>query len=428
MYTILIQIVFYQLLFLVLYEVLLKRDTHYNLQRAYLLFTPIVALLLPYMVLPSLSQGMSETYQVSLPTIFLDGTTTEEASLVVTTKSTLFTLWLLGVGISSLWFLWKFRSLYRLRRTAKIIDKGNHKLAKLPNTDMAFSFWNTIYLGDELGESAREVIYKHEKVHITHRHTLDLLTVHLLRILFWWNPILYLYQNRLEAVHEYIADAEVIEHIPKKEYYQNLLSQVFKTTPINFTNTFYKPSLIKNRILMLQKIKSTRKSKFKYLLAIPLLMFMLVVASCSDTEVVEPDSVIVTENMPMPPPPPPPPPLPPAPPVPFSIIENAPVFPGCEEDADPKACMSSKITEHIAGNFNTNLGNELGLKGIQQINVMFTINTSGELTNIKIRGPHEELEKETSRVIELLPKMIPGEQKGVKVPVTYTLPIRFEIE
>src|SRR5699024_940473 len=122
-----------------------------------------------------------------------------------------------------------------LRTSARILKKGDYNLAMLPNTDTAFSFGNTVYLGQELEDKAKEVILKHEKVHVAQKHSLDLILFQLLRIVFWWNPILYLFQNRLQAVHEYIADAEVLQTITKKEYYQSLLSQVFKTNDFSFT-------------------------------------------------------------------------------------------------------------------------------------------------------------------------------------------------
>lgn len=217
--TILILIVFYQILFLALYEVLLKRDTHYNLQRFYLLLLPVLALFLPYVVVPVLSEGLSEAYQVSMPIIFLSeaGANSELMSAnanvsVGSDYSILLTVWIIGALLSSILFLWKYRSLRQLRANASIVDKGNYKLASLPNTDVAFSFGSTIYLGEGLEKEAKEVILKHEKVHVAQKHSVDLVVYQLFRIVFWWNPMLYLFQKRLEAVHEYIADAVVVEH------------------------------------------------------------------------------------------------------------------------------------------------------------------------------------------------------------------------
>lgn len=419
--TILIQIVFYQILFLALYEVLLKRDTHYNLQRFYLLFLPVLALFLPYLVIPALSKGIVETYQLSMPAILLGDVSNGELVNTSTTRtvgnsySVLFIIWAVGAGVSSLWFLWKYLSLLKLRATASLVDNGNYKLASLPNTDVAFSFGNTIYLGEALEEEAKEVILKHEKVHVAQKHSMDLILYQLLRIVFWWNPVIYLFQNRLEAVHEYIADAEVVAHIAKKEYYQNLLSQVFKTNGISFTNTFYKQSLIKKRIIMLQKIKSPRKSKFKYLLVFPLLAFMLVIVSCA-SHIAKNDKLKETEVVEM------------VDDVPFAVVDKVPVYPECEgNNEELRNCMNQKINELVASHFNTSLGKELGLEGVQSIMTMFTIDKSGNISDINVRAPHKELEKEARRVLDLLPQFIPGEQKGNKVGVTFTLPIRFTV-
>lgn len=419
--TILIQIVFYQILFLALYEVLLKRDTHYNLQRFYLLFLPVLALFLPYLVIPALSKGIVETYQLSMPAILLGDVSNGELVNTSTTRtvgnsySVLFIIWAVGAGVSSLWFLWKYLSLLKLRATASLVDNGNYKLASLPNTDVAFSFGNTIYLGEALEEEAKEVILKHEKVHVAQTHSMDLILYQLLRIVFWWNPVIYLFQNRLEAVHEYIADAEVVAHIAKKEYYQNLLSQVFKTNGISFTNTFYKQSLIKKRIIMLQKIKSPRKSKFKYLLVFPLLAFMLVIVSCA-SHIAKNDKLKETEVVEM------------VDDVPFAVVDKVPVYPECEgNNEELRNCMNQKINELVASHFNTSLGKELGLEGVQSIMTMFTIDKSGNISDINVRAPHKELEKEARRVLDLLPQFIPGEQKGNKVGVTFTLPIRFTV-
>src|SRR5690625_7688649 len=116
---------------------------------------------------------------------------------------------------------------------------------------------------------------------------------------------------------------------------------------------------------MLQKSKSPRRFKLKYLLVLPLLAFMLVVASCSSDEQV-PNSVVVTKDMPQPPPPPPLPPLPPPPSTPFNEVDKVPVFPTCEGNSDLIACMNAKIQEHVVGNYNSDLGKELGLEGIDR--------------------------------------------------------------
>jgi len=117
--------------------------------------------------------------------------------------------------------------------------------------------------------------------------------------------------------------------------------------------------------------------------------------------------------------------------VPFSVIENVPVFPGCEKKKGnnaKKACMSEKISRFVNKKFNTDLASELGLSGRQRINVIFKIDKSGNITNIRARAPHPGLEKEAKRVIGLLPKMQPGKQRGKSVTVPYSLPILFQVQ
>lgn len=117
---------------------------------------------------------------------------------------------------------------------------------------------------------------------------------------------------------------------------------------------------------------------------------------------------------------------------PFSMIdvERVPIFPGCESasnNAERMACMSEKLTKLIQKKFNTDLAAELGLKGIQRIQVEFMIDNTGHVTNIKTRSPYSKLEKEAERVVGKIPVMTPGMQRNEPVSVVYNLPIAFQV-
>ena len=116
--------------------------------------------------------------------------------------------------------------------------------------------------------------------------------------------------------------------------------------------------------------------------------------------------------------------------VPFAVIENVPVFPGCERGNNEKKrkCMSEKISKFVQRKFNTDLAGDLGLTGRQRISVIFKIDKGGNVTGVRARAPHPRLEKEAQRVINLLPKMQPGKQKGKAVIVPYSLPIIFQVQ
>jgi len=117
--------------------------------------------------------------------------------------------------------------------------------------------------------------------------------------------------------------------------------------------------------------------------------------------------------------------------VPFLVIENVPIFPGCENEANnaaKKECMSEKAKEFVKNTFNTDLANDLELEGQQRIFVTFKIDKNGDVVNVRARVPQPKLEEEAVKVVKSLPHMTHGKQRGVPVGVLYGLPIIFQVE
>ncbi|MCX2718182.1 energy transducer TonB [Lentiprolixibacter aurantiacus] len=116
--------------------------------------------------------------------------------------------------------------------------------------------------------------------------------------------------------------------------------------------------------------------------------------------------------------------------VPFAVIENVPIFPGCESaknNDERKLCFQEKIQEHVRKEFTyPQSALELGIKG--RVFVQFEINSKGLISGIRTRGPDKLLEKEAARIIASLPKMKPGTQRGQAVKVPYSIPINFMIQ
>ncbi len=463
----LLQIFVLQILFLAVYDLFLKRETFFLLNRIYLLITPILGCILPFINLEFLQQTVPQQYVFQLPAVLIGNTT----SVTLSTPTSfwlpsLLDFWFLGIACSTLFLLWKFYKITKLYIAGNTAYYDGLKLKILPKTDTAFSFFNIIFLGEEISEANKPNIIAHEKIHIKQQHSLDLFFFELLRIIFWFNPIVYFFQNRMATLHEFIADAEVAKAKDRKQYYQNLLSEVFQTEKISFINTFFNQSLIKKRISMLQKSKSTRSAQFKYLLLFPIICGMLFYTACSndpkaeETQIVQQsDSEVMNKinelaeaimkkgEM-----------------TPeeekalklltiearpgdkvytsvkeyldetseeyaFGTIEKVPVFPGCSGENDAmKKCFSERISAFVAENFNIKLGQDLGLVGRQRIAVKFKIDKAGKIVDVKARAPKPELEAEAIRVIKLLPQMQAGEQSGEKVGVLYSLPIVFDVK
>lgn len=116
--------------------------------------------------------------------------------------------------------------------------------------------------------------------------------------------------------------------------------------------------------------------------------------------------------------------------VPDGVLEKVPVYPGCENALTNRLrrqCMSNFISAFVMKKFNTDITASLPLTGQQKIYVIFKIDKEGKVINVDARAPHQELAYEAIRVVNQLPQMQPGYQRGKPVMVPYSLPIVFNI-
>ncbi|MGY5848817.1 M56 family metallopeptidase [Salegentibacter sp. F14] len=471
----LLQVILFQLAFLLGYEVLFKKETFFNANRAYLLLSPVLALFLPFLKIEGLEQLFPvETIQgmtlIDLPEVFIGNQPSAKGGLpevLLQDKSFQINWYLVvyfgGVFMSTLLFFKKYQSLNRLFRFKRISVEKTFRIIEIPNSKIACTFYKTIFLGDGLPKEDREQILSHEIVHVKQKHSLDLVFFELLKIIFWYNPLIYIFQHRIAALHEFIADASVVKTVQRRNYYEQLLNTAFNSQNISFINQFFKHSLIKKRIIMLQKSRSKSIAKFKFLLIVPLLLIMLTYVACSDNSQVigreqsiaeqladiqkaldqgqelneeevrqlaeimatakgyVPSSSTTSEKVG----------YSSGKDVPFAVIDEVPVFPGCESLTDQeerKKCMSSGIADFVNSNFKVKEMREFAEIGLNRVIVQFKIDDAGRIAEAKARAKSPELEAEALRVINALPQMQPGKQQGKEVGVMYSLPIVFQVE
>ncbi|MCW5518569.1 energy transducer TonB [Aureitalea sp. L0-47] len=467
-----IQTIAFQLLFLVLYDLFLRKETFFNWNRVYLLITPILSLVLPFIRIGSLREAIPMEYTFQLPAVIVGNAPATEQIVETAFQFPWMLVWITGAALSTLWFTYKCFRIVRIRRSSYTELNAVSGVRIIPRSDTAFTFFNTIYLGENLSEKQKTHILFHERIHVEERHTFDLILFELLRIVFWFNPLVYIFQKRISALHEFTADRKVARANERKAYYQEILSQVFQTESISFINTFFKHSLIKNRIIMLQKSNSKRIFQLKYLMILPIICGMLIYTSCAqETEPVstnETNDFVAGTNTDI---------------IndiqalkasiaakgdlseeeqkalkslytkaygdvdntgnlhfdsknngqqklAFATIDRVPTFPGCEglsNDASKK-CFTQKVANFVVQNFNTKVSKDSEISGKQRIIVHFNITDTGKIDKVKAKAQHSELIDEAIRVIETLPEMIPGEHKGKKVTVEFALPIIFEMD
>ena len=499
-----LQVLLFQALFLAVYDFFLQKETFFKWNRRYLLVTPILSFIIPLLKFETFQRALPQEYMVQLPTVFLNPQAViEQANNSNSTLNYITILFYVGLLIFASLFLIKLIKIIQLIIANKVIKKQHYSLVVLEKKQSAFSFFNYIFINESLLKNEDLQIIKHELIHCKQYHTFDLIFFEVLKIVLWFNPMVYVYQKRITLLHEYISDAEVVKETDKKTYFNKLLSETFNVENISFINQFFKHSLIKKRIVMITKEKSKKMKQLKYLLVLPLLVSMLFYVSCTndaqtdiddmnriiENEVISPngnyfegkngfkmfmgthlagevvsyeemnerekdffnnfknlknskieytlmidsngdrihfikvptppmnnkssDKIVVEDDGS----------------VSFAIIEDVPVFPGCEgTEEELRMCLQEKITKLVNNNFNSKLANGLGLKtGIHKIFVMFKIDKDGNIGEVKARASHQELADEATRVINLLPKMIAGKQKGENVGVKYSLPIAFKV-
>ncbi|RZS99735.1 peptidylprolyl isomerase [Aquimarina brevivitae] len=287
----LIYVILFQSMFLAVYDIFHKKDTFFSLGRFYLLITSIISFILPFIKIKTINKTIPNEYLVRLPEVFIGTKGGTAATEIITTSSNLsvwqhINWWLVAYLIGFVFTLFRFGlknySLYKLRKDATNATVKGFKIYYIKNSTDAFSFWNSIYLGDAIPQSSKNQIITHELVHLQQKHSIDLLWFETLKIIFWFNPLTYLYQIRISTLHEYIADANSIKMLGKKEYYQGLLNSIFNTEDIPFINQFYNHSILKKRISMLNKKKSKTMAKYKFISLVPLIVVMVVLSSFAD--------------------------------------------------------------------------------------------------------------------------------------------------
>ncbi len=477
-----LQILVFQLLFLVAYDVFLKKELKFNWNRVYLLATPILSFILPLIKIEFIRNSIPEEYIIQLPAVMLGGTSSEYIASETLSEITIAgtsainisliiqLIWLLGMLLALCNLCYKLYKIYQLKQVGVSINLNGTSVISLPNTDTAFSFLNIIFIGEDLSKKQKETIVVHEKIHIQQYHSIDLLFFEFIKIIFWFNPLVYLYQSKMVLLQEFIADEKAASLRGKKEYYNGLLSQVFKTESISFINTFFNHSLIKKRIIMLQKsnLKQNKINQLKYLLLVPIIGVMLVYTSCTQETNAQADTnqvsktttssksdilkniealkesiavkgeitkeeelalkslMVLTDGNKL------------ESPyydevkdvieIPFGVIQKVPTYPGCTGDNEElKKCFTQNIMQFVGSEFNTKVSNS-EISGRQRIAVKFKIDNTGKVTNVLAKSQYKELQSEAIRVISSLPEMLPGEHEGKKVGVQYSLPIVFEIE
>jgi TonB family protein len=277
----------YLVLFYAVYYMLLRRDTHYQLNRVYLLATSLLSFVIPFTQLGFLKHPVNLPEPVVAPINYEAYIpTAQNAAPVIATPAVHINYYLLVyIGIAAVMAIGLAIRIYQL---AKMARKGKHtagndfKLIELDEEAHAFSFFGYLFISKKL--SASLTIIQHELVHIRQKHSLDILYVEVLKIVCWFNPVVYLMQNSIKELHEFIADNYTATNQDVNAYTDFLISNAYGLSEASLHNNFFNKNLLKNRIMMLHQKRSGNLARLKYLVALPLLAGMLCTSTLAFTK------------------------------------------------------------------------------------------------------------------------------------------------
>ncbi|QXP79801.1 MULTISPECIES: M56 family metallopeptidase [Winogradskyella] len=265
--------------FYLCYYLLLKKETFFQHNRWFLLIGLIIAIVFPLIVIPVYIPIESTTLQESIFTTSVNHSTFTE-DVVETTfnwKELSLIVYTIGLSIFSIQFIFQFGSLIVLLIKNPKYKDQNFTYIIVKNKISPFSFFKWIvYNPKSYKEEELQLILIHEKVHATQLHSIDILLTQLACVVFWFNPLIWLYRKEIRQNLEYIADLNTqISTSTKKEYQHLLLKTSIANHNTLLSNNFYNSS-IKKRIFMLNKTRSKQKNQLKYLLMLPLLAGLLI--------------------------------------------------------------------------------------------------------------------------------------------------------
>ncbi len=272
--------------FLLFYKLLLEKENMHIIKRFFLLGALITSLLIPTLVFEEfvqISPSMDSTF--ARPTnqgIVVSNAPPTTDMEVINWEAILLTLYFIGFIL----FAFRFsKHLFQIIRRIQKNQKRKHKSftqVLLQQKMPPHTFFNYIFLNKQALEDnaiPSEVLI-HEETHARQYHSLDVLFIELLQLVFWFNPLIFLYKRNIKLNHEFLADSAVLNKDFTAKTYQNTLlsylskESVYKYQSIKMANAITYSS-IKKRFTVMKKQTSQKTIIAKSLLLLPLLALLL---------------------------------------------------------------------------------------------------------------------------------------------------------
>ena len=420
------------------YRLLFRNDTFFRLRRAVLLSVYLIAFLYPLLDISiwlSTRESVTEIvnyYSTILPlktVVAADDTPlSTEADWLTIAESYMLLIYLAGITLLFLRCIIELFTVIRLRlRSPKQLINGT-TIYVLPSQEEPYSFFGWIFASPESHTPpALEEILVHEKTHVRQLHSIDIVLGEIVCILCWINPFAWLLKKEISSNHEYLADEQVmLAGYNKKEYQYHLIGLEHPEMAIAKLYNNFSVLPLKKRITMLNKKRTGRVGKVKYLTLLPLAAGLLLLNNIDamarivsrQTTVPVPAEKTMIAPAPEAVPVEVATPLPPDDDKVYEVVDVMPEFPGGETELLKYMARNVKYPAESIKN-----------KEEGSLSLSFIINKDGSLSDIKVvKSLTPLLDAEAVRVVKNMPKWTPGKLKGKVVRVAYTTPITYKCQ
>jgi beta-lactamase regulating signal transducer with metallopeptidase domain len=279
-------------IFYLLYFLLFRKETFYHFNRIYILGSMVISLIIPSLNItlsPPVSHVQNNFNYVNHA--FLDfGETMEYVQTTTAEKVESFPiiqfLLLAGMLVAMVHVVYQLISIYRKILNYEVKKQGKYHYVLIDQHQSTHSFFNYIFVHkSEFQKKQMKDVLLHEQIHADHGHSVDLLFIGFLSILQWFNPFIYLFKRALVETHEFQADEAVIDRGIDRNQYQRLLLEHARSVVMTGLTCSFNQSIIKNRLKMMNKIKSSNKAFIKYLMVFPVVFFLGIVFAISQDKI-----------------------------------------------------------------------------------------------------------------------------------------------
>jgi beta-lactamase regulating signal transducer with metallopeptidase domain len=253
----------------------LEREKMHRFNRFYLLTSIVISLVIPFVTF-EIIEIIPVTQNSELQIIDTIPSSSNETIIQDKINYITIILWSLYILTSSILIMRFVRNIWKLISKAISNPKVKYKNANLILLDektLPHTFLNYIYINfeDYNKRNIEDELYSHELVHVNQKHTLDILFIELLKVIFWFNPLFIFYKKAIQLNHEFLADEEIVKTYNNVPFYQNLLLQKSSNVQTIYLASNLNYLVTKKRLIMMTKNTSQTIAFLKKIAIVPIL-------------------------------------------------------------------------------------------------------------------------------------------------------------